>query len=78
MNNNIEIREIEAGDTEIITSVFQAVGWNKSEHQFCNYHKEQDEGKRVVLVAFFKGDFAGYGNIIRTQYYGDIRDLKSQ
>lgn len=69
MSDNIEIREIEAGDTEMIASAFQAIGWNKSESQYRNYLKEQEEGKRVILVAFSEGNFAGYGNIIWSSSY---------
>lgn len=69
MRNDIQIREIEAGDTEIIASAFQAIGWNKPESQYLNYLKEQETGKRVVLVAFSEGKFAGYGNIIWSSSY---------
>ena len=74
MRNSIQIREIETGDTKIIASAFQAIGWNKTEIQYHNYLKEQKIGKRVVLVAFIEGKFAGYGNIIWSSSYSPFQE----
>lgn len=71
---NIEIRQIEAGDTALIASAFQAIGWNKPESQYLNYLKEQKEGKRVVFLAFLDKDFAGYGNIIWSSSYTQFKE----
>jgi len=70
----MQIRKIEAGDTKIIASAFQVIGWNKSESQYLNYLEEQEMGKRVVLVAFSEGKFAGYGNIIWSSSYSPFRE----
>jgi ribosomal protein S18 acetylase RimI-like enzyme len=73
MKNSIQIREIETGDTKIIASAFQAIGCNKPESQYHNYLKEQEIGKRVVLLAFREGKFAGYGNIIWSSSYSPFQ-----
>ena len=43
MSDDLKIRNIETGDTETIASVFQAIGWNKSENLYRTYLKEQVE-----------------------------------
>ncbi len=63
------IRDIEEGDTEMIASAFQAIGWNDPEGKYRSYLKEQEEGRRVVLVADIDGEFAGYGNVIWSSAY---------
>ena len=64
MSDDLKIRNIETGDTETIASAFQAIGWNKSENLYRTYLKEQVEGTRVVLVAFYEGNFVVYGNVV--------------
>jgi GNAT superfamily N-acetyltransferase len=73
MNDRIEIRGIAAGDAEIISSAFRAAGQNASESKYRNYLEEQDEGKRVVIVAFIDEEFAGYGNVIWSSRYNSFR-----
>lgn len=44
----------------LISEAFNAIGWNKPPSLFEEYLKEQDAGERLVWVAHFNGEFAGY------------------
>ncbi|PPE03077.1 GNAT family N-acetyltransferase [Holospora curviuscula] len=43
-----------------ISEAFNQIGWNKPESLFEGYLNEQELGARLVWVAHFKGEFAGY------------------
>jgi ribosomal protein S18 acetylase RimI-like enzyme len=43
-----------------MTEAFNKIGWNKPASLFEGYLKEQEAGERIVWVAHFKGEFAGY------------------
>ena len=47
-------------DIAIISEAFNAIGWNKPLSLFAGYLKEQEAGERLVWVAQFKDEFAGY------------------
>ena len=72
--SDIQLREMEKRDTAVIASAFQAIGWHKHESQYQTYLKEQEEGKRAVLVAFVDDKFAGYGNVIWTSPYQPFQE----
>jgi GNAT superfamily N-acetyltransferase len=74
MDNDLSIREMEPDDVPMISSAFSAIGWNKPEGRCNRYCKEQEAGKRVVLVAFVIGEFAGYGNIVWKSDYPPFRE----
>jgi len=61
---NIEIRFLQAQDVEPIATAFEAIGWNQPVSQFQGYLAEQEEGRRMVLVAFSDNVFAGYLTIV--------------
>lgn len=54
------IRSLTEGDIKAIVSSFHQIGWNKPASLFKEYLKEQEAGERIVWVAHFKGEFAGY------------------
>lgn len=43
-----------------ISEAFNQIGWNKPASLFAGYLKDQEAGERLVWVAHFKGEFAGY------------------
>lgn len=60
----ITIRLLEARDIQIISSSFSALGWDgKKPALYERYFAEQEKGERLVFVAHFDGEFAGYGTI---------------
>lgn len=56
------IRRMAAGDPAVMSAAFASIGWSRSKpaEKFERYLREQDEGRREVLVAFAAGEFAGY------------------
>lgn len=74
MQSNLFIRPLEITDPPMISAPFTAMGWRKPESQYHLYYQEQEEGKRVTLVAFADGEFAGYGNIIWDSNYPPFQE----
>lgn len=60
----IQIRELESHDAEMISSAFQEIGWDKPTEQFLRYFSEQRDKKRLVLVALVDHNFAGYVTVV--------------
>lgn len=60
MKNQIQIRMLIEKDIAVISDAFNQIGWNKPESLFAGYLKEQELGDRLVWVAHFNGEFAGY------------------
>lgn len=61
--DDLSIRPLCAEDPTIIASAFTAQGWNKPVAQFERYLNESLSGKRDVLVAHVRDEFAGYVTI---------------
>jgi len=57
---DVLIRPLIRGDIIAISEAFNQIGWNKPASIFEEYLKEQEAGDRLVWVAHFKGEFAGY------------------
>lgn len=80
---NIELRFLQAQDVEPISTAFQAIGWNKPVSKYRRYLVEQEENRRIILVAFCDSVFAGYLNIVwkpdyppfRTENIPEIQDF---
>lgn len=56
----ITIREINNLDPRIISKAFEAQGWHKTKEQYDYYLQEHENKNRVVLVAEYDNEFAGY------------------
>lgn len=70
----IEIRELLPTDCQPISAAFAAQGWDKPMAQYERYWQESQKGKRVVLVAFVEGVFAGYVTIVWESDYPPFRE----
>jgi GNAT superfamily N-acetyltransferase len=71
---DLEIRRIEARDPVPMSAAFTAMGWNKPVSQYERYLREQEQGERVVLVAFADGEFAGYLCVVWEPRYPPFRE----
>jgi ribosomal protein S18 acetylase RimI-like enzyme len=71
---SITIRSLVAEDCITISQAFAAQGWAKAVSKFEQYQFETTTGKRRVLVAEFKGSFAGYVNVVWTSEYPPFRE----
>jgi ribosomal protein S18 acetylase RimI-like enzyme len=76
MNREILIRRLVADDCETLFQAFARHGWNKPLTQYQQYLKEQASNEREVLIAEFKGEFAGYLTIIWQSKYTPFRKNK--
>lgn len=70
----IAIQRLKPADCPVISRAFRAQGWDKPESQYRDYLRDQDEGRRVVLVAWVDGRFAGYLTVVFRSWYAAFRD----
>jgi GNAT superfamily N-acetyltransferase len=64
MNQKLMIREMLEEDCRSISGAFAEQGWNKPVAQYLAYFQESRVGKRLVLLAEFESQFAGYITIV--------------
>ncbi|MBN1993087.1 MAG: GNAT family N-acetyltransferase [Anaerolineae bacterium] len=74
MKEKLRIREIRPADCAVIAQAFLDQGWHKPISQYEGYLREQNEGKRVVLVAENEGQFTGYLTILWESFYPPFRE----
>jgi len=60
---SINIKLIEAGDIPSLADAFVGSPWDTPAEHFEEFLAEQDGGKRVVLVAYYQKEIAGYVTI---------------
>jgi GNAT superfamily N-acetyltransferase len=60
----ITIRAYEADDVEEVARAFEPAPYSNSVDQYERYLGEQNEGTRVMLIAFVRGEVAGYVNVL--------------
>jgi GNAT superfamily N-acetyltransferase len=72
-SDDVFIRSFTEEDIKAIVSSFHQIGWNKPASLFKEYLKEQEAGERILWVAHFKGEFAGYVTIKRQSQYPSFK-----
>jgi GNAT superfamily N-acetyltransferase len=70
----IKTNELTREYCKVISEAFAAQGWNKLEAGYLNLLKEIQLGNRVMLVAEFEGEFAGYVTVVWESDYPSFRD----
>jgi GNAT superfamily N-acetyltransferase len=70
----IAIRLLQPQDIVPMAAAFTAIGWNKPAAQFERYLAEQEQSRRLVLVAFADERFCGYINIVWEPDYPPFRE----
>jgi len=68
-NPDIEIRRLQTQDVEQIAGAFEAIEWDKPISQYQRYLVEQEEGRRIILVALSDKVFAGYLTVVWKSAY---------
>lgn len=76
MNTQTQIRKLTLKDAKTISKAFTEQGWQKPTEQYQGYFEESQQGKRVVLVAFIKNDFAGYVTLLWQSRYPTFQEKK--
>jgi ribosomal protein S18 acetylase RimI-like enzyme len=70
----IKVRKLKERDCEVISQAFKNQGWDKKVEQYQRYLKEQEAGKRDVLIALIDRNFAGYLTIMWESHYPYFRE----
>ena len=71
---SISIRILEGQDIPILYSTPAATGGVRPPLLYERYLSEQEEGKRVVLLAFYDNEFVGYVTIIWQPEYSSFAE----
>ncbi|MHA1558360.1 MAG: GNAT family N-acetyltransferase [Alphaproteobacteria bacterium] len=69
-----DIRQLTENDIQQIVDNFNKCNWGKSVSTFESYLNEQKIGERVVWVAFYKNQFAGYATLKWRSGYKFFKD----
>jgi GNAT superfamily N-acetyltransferase len=64
MNPKIILRELTAQDSGMIEAAFTTQGWHKPASQYAHYWQESLAGRRLILLAEYDGQFAGYLTVV--------------
>jgi GNAT superfamily N-acetyltransferase len=76
MDEMLKIREMRPEDGPVISEAFEAQGWDRPVSLYQRYWQESAEGRRVVLLAEYQGQFAGYVNILWESDYPPFHEAK--
>src|SRR5687768_11913882 len=66
------VRPMTGDDVDAVAQAF--AHWNKRREQYERYWRENQEGKRITLVAVAGEQVVGYANIIWQPDYGPFRE----
>ncbi|MBS4199132.1 GNAT family N-acetyltransferase [Bacillus sp. FJAT-49732] len=69
MNTQIEVRQMTSEDIDIIYRVFTEHNIGKSLDYISKCWEENKTGKRITLLAFYKGNFAGSLHLLTKSFY---------
>jgi ribosomal protein S18 acetylase RimI-like enzyme len=67
--NELTIRKMIYEDCDSISSAFRLQNWDKPVEQYETYFQEQLDDNRLVLIAEYGGEFAGYLTILWMSAY---------
>lgn len=70
LSAKVHVRAMRRGDGDTIVHTFLSQGWHPNEEVYKRYWKEQEEGKREVLVAEVDGEMAGYLTLLPLANHG--------
>ena len=69
----LDIRNLTAGDREALAAVDGGNGWNPSPQLWDKYSLDQEQGRRVVAIAWQGAAPVGYGTLIWDSPYERFR-----
>jgi GNAT superfamily N-acetyltransferase len=73
-NQAISIRSFIAEDIPLLVSNFAKHNWPKPQSTFETYLHEQENNERMVWLAFYEGEFAGYITLKWCSYYPSFKN----
>ena len=62
--NTVVIRKMSESDALIFYNKFLSQNWHPDINTYMNYYAQQEENKRIVLVAEYNSEIAGFINIL--------------
>lgn len=72
---DLTIRPLDLRDASVLAAAFAEIGWlGKTQAQYERYFEEQEDGKRVCLIAWEGRGFRGYVNVVYRSSYPPFRD----
>lgn len=63
-DNELIIRSMKIEDTKVIYDTYLSYGWHPSMETYENYYSEQEENKRMVFIAEWRGKVSGLCTLI--------------
>lgn len=72
---NLIIRSMLESDIEEFVKGFLEQGWHKSQELFSNYYNEQENRKKLVIVAEVDGNVAGYVTLLPFAKVGPFANM---
>lgn len=69
-DTTLVIRSMQIEDAEIIFETYLSYGWHPSIETYQNYYKEQEEHKRKVFIAEYKGKVSGLCTLVMNPQEG--------
>ncbi|MBR3635583.1 MAG: GNAT family N-acetyltransferase [Lachnospiraceae bacterium] len=63
-DKTIRIRSMIKEDAKVLYDTYLSYGWHPSIETYANYHKEQEEGKRLVFIAEYEDRVCGQCTLV--------------
>lgn len=60
----ISVRSMKREDARVIYDMYLSYGWHPHIENYESYYREQEEGKRKVFIAEYKGEAAGICTLV--------------
>ena len=74
-DETILIRSMESDDAKIIYKTYLSYGWHPVLETYQNYYKEQEENRRKVFIAEYKGGVSGLCTLVLNPSEGPWIDM---
>jgi len=68
------VRRMTRDDIALVRDAVMALGWDAKRSLYEGYIADQEADRRIVLLAFWEGEFAGYLTVIWESRYPPFRD----
>ncbi len=74
VKKDLIIRKMMEADVDSLYEGFKAQGWNKPRDLFLNYYRQQEAGKRFVVIAAYEEGAVGYLTLLPMATNGPYAD----
>lgn len=74
VKKDLIVRKMMEEDVDALYEGFKAQGWNKPRDLFLNYYRQQEAGKRFIVVAAYEEGAVGYLTLLPMATIGPFAD----